>query len=185
MEMMTTFAGKNLDDPDLDPIWQALDERSALVLLHPYHVLGAERLTRYYLWNALGNPIETALALASLIFGGICERFPHIRFLAAHGGGVAPFVIGRWEHAATVRPEMAHLRVSPLELLRTIYVDTLVHGPQELLYLIEILGSERVVLGSDYPFDMGTSEPVSLFGASLNQAVRQHILSGHQNLLQR
>jgi aminocarboxymuconate-semialdehyde decarboxylase len=184
VEIVTHIAGKNLDHPDLEPIWQALDTRGAVVLLHPNHILGVERLTRYYLVNLLGNPVETALALASLAFGGVFERYPRIRFIAAHGGGVAPLVIGRWEHAATVRPELAHLRSSPLALLRHSYVDSIVHGAQELLYLIEVLGAERVVLGSDFPFDMGASTPVSLFGAPLTNDVRQQILVGHRALLE-
>src|SRR5262249_31119958 len=150
---------------------------------HPNYVLGAERLSRYYLMNLLGNPVETAVALASLMFGGVFGRFPHIHFLAAHGGGVAPFVIGRWEHAARVRPELAHLLTSPPELLRHIYVDSIVHGAPELLYLIEKLGAEHIVLGSDFPFDMGVQDPVALFGASLAEDVRQQILAGHQALL--
>jgi aminocarboxymuconate-semialdehyde decarboxylase len=183
MEILTHIAGKNLDHPDLDPAWQVLDARHAIVFIHPNHILGAERLTRYYLINLLGNPTETALALASLAFGGVFERFPHIRFIAAHGGGVAPFVVGRWEHAATVRPELAHLRSSPLSLLRRSYVDTIVHGSPELLYLIEMLGAERIVLGTDFPFDMGAPNAISLFGAPLAEDVRQRILQGHQSLL--
>ena len=183
VEILTQIAGKNLDSPDLDPIWQALDARNAVVLIHPNHVLGIERLTRYYLLNLLGNPVETAVALASLMFGGVFERFPHIRFIAAHGGGVAPFVIGRWEHAASVRPELAHLSASPLDLLRHSYVDSIVHGEPELRYLIEMLGAERIVLGSDFPFDMGTRTPVSLFGTSLTDNVRRLILTGHEDLL--
>jgi aminocarboxymuconate-semialdehyde decarboxylase len=184
VELLTHIVGKNLDSPDLDPVWQALDERQALVFIHPNYVLGVERLTKYYLLNLLGNPVETALALASLMFGGVFERFPHIRFLGAHGGGVAPFVIGRWEHAARVRPELAHLAASPLDLLRHAYVDTIVHGAPELLYLVEMLGAEHIVLGSDFPFDMGVQDPVALFGASLAEDVRQRILTGHQDLLE-
>jgi aminocarboxymuconate-semialdehyde decarboxylase len=184
VEILTQVAGKNLDSPDLNPVWQALDERNAVVFIHPLHVLGAERLTRYYLTNLLGNPVETAVALASLIFGGVLERFPRIRFLAAHGGGVVPFVIGRWQHGAQVRPELKHLSASPLESLRHIYVDTIVHGASELDYLIKMLGAERIVLGSDIPFDMGVEDPVALFGASLAEDVRRQILTGHQDLLQ-
>jgi aminocarboxymuconate-semialdehyde decarboxylase len=154
-----------------------------MVFIHPLDVLGAERLTKYYLRNLLGNPAETAVALASLMFGGVFERFPHIRFLAAHGGGVAPFVIGRWELGARVRPELAHLAASPLELLRQSYVDSIVHGAPELCYLIEMLGAERIVLGSDTPFDMGTRDPSALFGATLPDELRRTILAGHQDLL--
>jgi aminocarboxymuconate-semialdehyde decarboxylase len=184
VELLTHIVGKNLDSPDLEPVWQALDARQAHVFLHPNYVLGVERLTKYYLLNLLGNPVETALALACPMFGGVFERFPHIRFLAAHGGGVAPFVVGRWQHAAQVRPELAHLAASPLDLLRHTYVDTIVHGAPELLYLVDMLGAERIVLGSDFPFDMGTKEPVSLFGATLPDDVRQRILTGHQDLLE-
>ena len=183
VEILTQIAGKNLDQPDLEPVWQALDARHAVVLIHPLDVLGAERLTRYYLRNLLGNPAETAVALACLAFSGVLERFPHIRFIAAHGGGVAPFVIGRWEHGARVRPELAHLPASPLTLLRQMYVDSLVHGAPELRYLIEMLGADRIVLGSDTPFDMGTRDPAALFGATLPDDVRQAILAGHQDLL--
>jgi aminocarboxymuconate-semialdehyde decarboxylase len=183
VEILTQIAGKNLDSPDLEPVWQALDARHALLLIHPLDVLGAERLTRYYLRNLLGNPIETAVALACLAFSGVLERFPHIRFLAAHGGGVAPFVIGRWEHGAQVRPELAHLSASPLTLLRHTYVDSLVHGAPELRYLVEILGADRIVLGTDTPFDMGTRDPAALFGAKLPDELRQTILAGHHDLL--
>ena len=182
VEILTYMAGKNLDSPDLDPIWQALDERHALVLIHPNDVLGSERLTKYYLRNLLGNPVETALALACLIFGGVIDRFPHIRFIAAHGGGAAPFLIGRWKHGAQVRPELAHLSASPLDLLRRVYVDSIVHGASELLYLIEIMGAERIVLGSDAPFDMGLQRPAALFGATLSDDQRLSILAGHQSL---
>jgi aminocarboxymuconate-semialdehyde decarboxylase len=155
IEILTHLAGKNLDHPDLDQVWHTLNDRQAVVLIHPHDVLGAERLKQHYLWNLLGNPVETAQALASLAFGGVFDRFPRIRFIASHGGGVAPFVVGRWQHAANVRPELAHLSASPLDLLRHVYVDSIVHGPQELLYLIETLGADRIVLGTDLPFDMG------------------------------
>jgi len=183
IEILTHIMGKNLDHPDLEPVWQALDERHAVVLIHPDKVLGAERLTQYYLWNLLSNPVETAQALASLAFGGVFDRFPHIRFIAAHGGGAAPFLVGRWERGATVRPELAHLRTSPPDLLRHVYVDSIVHGSQQLRYLIEMLGAERIVLGSDFPFDMGTREPVALFGTPLDDDERQLILVGHQDLI--
>nr|BBH93226.1 amidohydrolase [Thermogemmatispora argillosa] len=185
IEMLTRVNDWNLDAPELEPVWQALDARRALVFIHPLEVLGAERLTRYYLRNLLGNPAETAFALASLLFGGVVERYPQIRFLAAHGGGVAPFVIGRWQHGARVRPELAHLRASPLTLLRRIYVDSLVHDGEALRYLVSVLGAERVVLGSDLPFDMGTRTPVALFGAELAPPERLQILSGHADLLAR
>jgi aminocarboxymuconate-semialdehyde decarboxylase len=184
VEVNTHIAGKNLDDPDLEPIWQTLDDLHAVVFIHPNDVLGAERMSRYYLTNLLGNPVETALAVASLAFGGIFTRFPRIRFIAAHGGGVAPFVLGRWEHGAHVRPELVMLTESPLALLRHIYMDSIVHGAPELLYLIDILGADRIVLGSDIPFDMGTRDSTSLFGAALPDDIRQCILANHQDLLQ-
>ncbi|WP_376794909.1 amidohydrolase family protein [Thermogemmatispora sp.] len=183
VEILTRVNAWNLDAPELEPVWQALAARQALVFIHPLEVLGAERLTRYYLRNLLGNPAETAFALASLLFGGVVERYPQIRFVAAHGGGVAPFVIGRWQHGARVRPELAHLGETPLALLRRIYVDSLVHGAQPLRYLVALLGAERVVLGSDWPFDMGTREPVALFGAGLAPQEQQCILQGHTDLL--
>jgi aminocarboxymuconate-semialdehyde decarboxylase len=183
IEILTHVMGKNLDHPDLQPIWSALDERRAVVLIHPDRVLGAERLTQHYLWNLLGNPVETAVALASLAFGGILDRFPHIRFIAAHGGGVAPFLVGRWQRGALVRPELAHLHTSPLAMLRHIYVDSLVHGALQLQYLVDLLGAERVVPGSDFPFDMGTRELTALFDASLSEHIRGKLLADHGDLI--
>lgn len=185
IEILTHIMGKNLDAPDLDPVWQALNARAAIVFLHPNYVLGMERLTKYYLLNLLGNPVETAQALASLMFGGVLDRFPRIRFLAAHGGGVAPYLIGRWQHAAHVRPELAHLATSPLDLLRHMYADTIVHGAPELRYLIETVGAEHIALGTDFPFDMGVQDPIALFGTNLPEDVRQQILAGPPDLLGR
>ena len=182
VEMVTQIAGKTLDDPALDAIWRELDTRHALILLHPYRALGTERQARSINRNVPGNTVEMALALVCLAFGGVFKRFPHIRFLAAHGGGMTPFAVGCWEHAAE-HTELAHLRSSPLALLRHCYADSIVHGTHELRYLIEILGAERVVLGSDFPFNMGTSQLAALFDASLDATTRRQILSGHTGLL--
>jgi len=118
-------------------------------------------------------------------FGGVFDRFPHIRFIASHDGGIAPFIVGRWQRGASVRPELAHLSASPLDLLRHTYVDSIVHEPEELLYLIEMLGAEHIVLGSDFSFDMGVRDPIALFGASLSENVRQQILAGPPDLFRR
>jgi aminocarboxymuconate-semialdehyde decarboxylase len=185
VQIPTQVTGWNLDDPQLDPVWQALNARDALVFVHPNEVLGRERLDRYYLWNLIGNPTETAVALASLMFGGVIERFPRIRFLAAHGGGSAPYLLGRWEHAARIRPDLAHLSATPRELFKRVYVDSVVHGPGELRYLIEVIGAERILLGTDVPFDMGVADPVALYGANLPGDAVERIRRGHQELVTR
>jgi aminocarboxymuconate-semialdehyde decarboxylase len=185
VQVPTQVNGWNLDDPELEPVWAALNARDALVFIHPNEVLGRERLDRYYLWNLIGNPTETAIALASLMFGGVIERYPRIRFVAAHGGGSASYLLGRWEHAARVRPDLAHLSATPRELFNRVYVDSIVHGPGELSYLIDVIGVERILLGTDAPFDMGVSDPVALYGANLPGDAVEQILRGHQELVTR
>jgi aminocarboxymuconate-semialdehyde decarboxylase len=185
VQIPTHVNGRNLDDPHFEPVWAALNARDALVFIHPNEVLGRERLDRYYLWNLIGNPTETAVALASLMFGGVIERYPRIRFIAAHGGGATPYLLGRWEHAARVRPDLAHLSATPRELFRSVYVDTIVHGPGELRYLVEAIGADRILLGTDTPFDMGVTDPVALFDADLPKETVDRILGGHQELLAR
>jgi aminocarboxymuconate-semialdehyde decarboxylase len=142
-------------DPTLDPLWTVLDAAGSFVLLHP----GASpdpRLEPFYLTNLLGNPYETALAVAGLVFGNVLPRFPDIRFCLCHGGGVTAAVAGRWQRGAdTSRPGIEPLASPPRDLLRRCYVDDLVHDPAMLGLVESTFGADHVLIGSDWPFPMG------------------------------
>jgi aminocarboxymuconate-semialdehyde decarboxylase len=149
--------GRNLDDPALEPLWAAANELGAFVMVHPTQVAGAERLGSYYLANLIGNPLDTTIAAACLVFAGVVARYPGIKFLMVHGGGFVPYQAGRFRHGWHVRPEpRATLKAPPDDSLNRLYFDTIVHDPSALQFLVSSAGASRVLLGSDYPFDMGT-----------------------------
>jgi aminocarboxymuconate-semialdehyde decarboxylase len=159
MQIGSNINGKNLDDPEFEPLWQVANQHSAFCMVHPANVAGIDRLKNYYLQNLIGNPLDTTIAAASLVFGGVIERFPKIKFYMVHGGGFTPYQAGRWQHGWHVRPEpQKHLKVPPAETIRTFYWDTILHGQPALKFLVEEFGASHVMLGSDYPYDMGTFE---------------------------
>jgi len=172
--------GKNLDDPALAPLWKTADELSAFIMVHPTQVAGADRLKSYYLANLIGNPLDTTIAAACLVFGGVVERHPAIKFFMVHGGGFAPYQAGRWSHGWEVRAEpKVHLKVPPAAAVRSLYFDTILHGKPALEFLVATFGASHVLLGSDYPYDMGTLECVRQVRAlSIPEADRTTILSG-------
>jgi aminocarboxymuconate-semialdehyde decarboxylase len=171
--------GRNLDDPALEPLWAAAHELGALIMIHPTQVAGAERLKSYYLVNLIGNPLDSTIAAASLVFGGVVTRYPNIKFLFVHGGGFVPYQFGRFCHGWQVRPEpKAQLKEPPDAALERLWFDTILHAKAPLEYLVASAGASRVVLGSDYPFDMGTLDCVRQVRAlSVPQADKETILS--------
>jgi aminocarboxymuconate-semialdehyde decarboxylase len=158
--------GRELDDPSLAPFWATAEELGAAVLIHPWGCTLGERLNAYYLFNTVGNPTETALALSRLIFSGVLERHPALRVWSAHGGGYLGSCIARAEHAWHARADARSTQAPPSELLRRTYVDSLVYEPEQLRHLVAVLGPDRVTLGSDYPFDMGVPDPLDRLEAA-------------------
>ena len=153
--------GRNLDHPELEPIWTAASELDVLLLIHPVNVGAAERLRSYYLNNLIGNPLDTTIAAACLVFGGVLERHPKLKVCLVHGGGFVPYQAGRWAHGWQVRPEpKVNLKQSPEPWIERFYYDTILHSTENLAFLIGSAGPKRVMLGSDYPYDMGTGECV-------------------------
>jgi aminocarboxymuconate-semialdehyde decarboxylase len=153
--------GRNLDHPELEPLWTAASELDALLLIHPVNVGAAERLRSYYLNNLIGNPLDTTIAAACLVFGGVLERHPKLKVCLVHGGGFVPYQAGRWAHGWQVRPEpKVNLKQSPEPWIERFYYDTILHSTDNLAFLIKSAGPKRVLLGSDYPYDMGTGECV-------------------------
>ncbi len=150
----TNIGGANLDDPRFEPFWSASEELSAPVILHPLSTAISERVKPYYLANLIGNPFDTMIAASSLIFGGVMDRHPRLRVVLLHGGGYFPHGIGRLDHGFNVRPETKKARSEPSSYLRRFYYDTIVFNPKILRALVEMVGQDRIVIGSDYPFDM-------------------------------
>ncbi|MCS0504289.1 amidohydrolase family protein [Ancylobacter mangrovi] len=153
--------GRNLDDPALEPVWATADELGAFILIHPQKPAAGERSREFYLKNLIGNPLETTIAGASLVFSGVLERHPGLRICLVHGGGFLPFQLGRMVHGWKERPECRRfLKESPEASIRRLHFDTLTHFGPALRYLTDTFGADHVLLGSDYPFDMGTLEGV-------------------------
>jgi len=178
--------GKNLDEPALEPVWAAANDLKAFIMVHPTQVAGADRLKSYYLTNFIGNPLDSTIAAASLVFGGVIERFPNIKFLFVHGGGFVPYQIGRFSHGWKVRPEpQLKLKSPPDASFGKLFFDTILHGKPALEFLVSSCGPARIVLGSDYPYDMGTFECVRQVRAlSVSDADKDTMLSrGPLNLV--
>lgn len=161
--MGSCIGDTDLSDRSLFPVYEAIEAAGLPIFLHPLKVIGMQdRLKPYFLYNLLGNPFDTAVAAAHLIFGGILDRFPKLDFVLPHAGGALPFLIGRLQHGWTVRPELAHMQQGPETYLRRFYYDTIAHSDDALAYLIKAVGPDRVLLGSDYCFDMGYERPVQV-----------------------
>jgi len=177
----SNIGGKNLDDPSFEPVWAAAEELDAFMMIHPGNVAGADRLRSYYLGNLIGNPLDTTIAGACLIFGGVLERHPKLNFIMSHGGGFIPYQGGRWVHGWEVRPEpKVHVKHSPAPYLDRFLYDTILHAKAPLEFLISSVGANRVFLGSDYPYDMGTGECVrQVRAANISAADRNIILGDH------
>jgi len=151
----TNVQGKNLDEPEFFPFFECARDLGLLIFVHPEDVAAADRLKRYYLTNFIGNPLETTITVASLIFGGVMERLPDLKICFAHGGGYAVFGHHRWAHGQTERKE-AQTTPQPFnDYFRLLHFDTLVHDALTMEYLIRSVGADRALLGTDYPADMG------------------------------
>jgi aminocarboxymuconate-semialdehyde decarboxylase len=174
----------DLDDPSFTPVFARIAAHGVPVFLHPLNVLGGPRVGAYYLHNLLGNPFDNAVAAARLVFGGVLDRFPVLRVCVPHAGGAFPYVLGRLDRGHRVRPECRHLPRPPSAYLDRFYFDTISHAPEALSYLIGLVGAERVMLGSDYCFDMGYEDPVGVLkGVDLAPADRARILGGNARRL--
>lgn len=169
----------NLNAASLFPVFALAEQLGAAVFVHPWEMLGAKELSQYWMPWLVGMPAETTRAIASLVFGGVLEKLPKLRIAFAHGGGSFPATIGRLEQGFLCRPDLVAVdnAVNPRVYLKRIVVDALVHDARALQYLIDVMGSNRVALGSDYPFPLGEAEPGSLIRSmNLAKSVQEDLL---------
>ena len=162
-EITSPVNGKNLDEPSMRVFWAKAQELDVPIFIHPAGVPGLEeRLGGYYLTNLIGNPMDTTIAAASLIFGGVLKEFPRLKVYLAHGGGACPYIRYRWDHGWKVRPEgKVNIERPPSEYFKQLYFDSLTHGAPALSFLAGTVGPQRIMLGTDYPFDMGNYNSVA------------------------
>lgn len=183
VEIATTVAGVDLDDPELGEFWATAEDLRCLVLIHPYQPLAGRDLGRYFLDNIIARPAESTIALAYLVFGGVLDAHPDLRPVFVHGGGFAPWQSGRWSRAFETSRHLVGSRITthPRELLARVHFDTVMHDPTMLRALVDWAGPERVVLGSDHPFPMGDPLPVDSLDAldGLTAADRALVAGGN------
>ncbi|MEK7483691.1 MAG: amidohydrolase family protein, partial [Planctomycetota bacterium] len=172
--------GLNLGEQSFFPFFEACESLGTCIFIHPWDMLGKDRHKKYWMSWLVGMPAETATAICSMIFGGVFERFPKLRVAFAHGGGSFPSTLGRIEHGFQARPDICAIDnpVNPRQYLGKFYLDSLVHDPQMLHYLIALVGAEKIALGTDYPFPLGENEPGQLIESmSLDSQVKERLLS--------
>ena len=164
VEIASAYPGRDLSHNQFEPFWSLAEELGAVILIHPLGSTLGERTLPYYLSNIIGMPLDTTLALSHLIFSGVFDRHPHLQVCAVHGGGYFPSYIGRFDHGYQVRPESRTMQQPPSEYLQKIYFDTVVFRPDLLQGLINRAGISQVVVGTDFPFDMGDYDLDTLLG---------------------
>jgi len=181
IEIGTHINGWNLDDPRLFPIFEAAQDLGAAIFVHPWEMLGRDRMSKYWLPWLVGMPAETSLSICSMIFGGVFERLPRLRVAFAHGGGAFPATLGRIEHGFNVRPDLVAVDndINPRSYIDRFYIDSLVHDPDMLLYMIKLMGAEQIALGSDYPFPLGEHVPGKMIESmNLDEKTTARLLHG-------
>lgn len=181
VEIATNINGRYFDDPGFNPFWEAAQALDALIFVHPNQVVGADRMKEFNLANLIGNPTDTSLAFAKLIFSGVLERYPRLRFLLAHAGGFLPYTWGRLDRGYRIQDSAsAKIPKAPGEYIKLLNFDTITHSTMALEYLVANFGADHVVLGSDYPYDMGDPEPVaSLRAARIDYSSLEQIASAN------
>jgi aminocarboxymuconate-semialdehyde decarboxylase len=177
----TEINGMELSDPSLEPFWDAAEQLGTMIYVHPQGSTHPQRLGSYYMTNVVGNPLETTLAMSHLIQSGVIARHPGLKFYFAHGGGFLPFYVGRFDHAWRERKECReHTDGPPSTFLPNLWFDTVVFAPEQIRTLVDIAGAEKVMLGTDRPYDMGEPDPVALVNQveGLSDAERETIMGG-------
>jgi len=161
VQILTNVAGRELSHPSLAPFWAKAAKLGVLVVIHPNGFTQADRLSRFYFNNVIGNPLDTSIALHYLIFDGVLERHPDLKILAVHGGGYLAAYSGRMDHAWGARSDCrGDLPNPPSSYLEKVYFDSVVFTPHQLKHLVEVFGTANILMGTDYPYDMAESDPI-------------------------
>ncbi|MFO1363663.1 MAG: amidohydrolase family protein [Burkholderiales bacterium] len=183
----TEVLGKELSDPSFFPVYERIEASGLPLFLHPVFVIGHQRLAAHYLTNLLGNPFETAIAAAYLVFGGVLDRFPRLDVVLPHAGGAFPWLVGRLNRGWEKRADLKHIAHPPLEYLRRFHYDTIGYSDAVLEFLVRHVGADRVVMGSDYCFPIAYEQPVTnVTGNSLiDEAAKALIVEGNARRLLR
>lgn len=182
IEISTNVAGTDLDHARLAPFWEGVADLDLLVVLHPHGFTQGQRLGDYYLANVIGNPLDSTVALSRLIYAGVLERHQDLKLCVVHGGGYLPFYSARMDHAWQVRPEAReHIPNPPTTYLERVHFDTVLFDPDDVARLVTRYGADHVLLGTDYPYDMGETDPVGLVhrAPELTAAERGLVLGGN------
>ena len=181
VQILTNVNGKELSDAAFAPFWSKAEELGMLVVIHPNGFTEASRLSRFYFNNVIGNPLETTIALHYLIFDGVLERHPNLKILAVHGGGYLASYAGRIDHAWGARSDShGSLPHPPSTYLRRLYFDTVVFTPGQLRELVRLYGADHILMGTDYPFDMGEYDPIGhVCAAELDAELTAAICGGN------
>jgi len=167
VQILTNVAGRELSHPTFAPFWAKAEQLDVLVVLHPNGFTDADRLSRFYFNNVIGNPLDTSIALHYLIFDGVLERHPNLKILAVHGGAYLAAYSGRIDHAWGARSDCrGTLPNPPTSYLKKLYFDAVVFTPHQLKYLVEVFGADRILMGTDYPYDMAESDPIGHLAAA-------------------
>ncbi len=170
IEIGTNINNRNLNHPDLHPFYEAAQDLNMSLFVHPWQMMGMSEMNQYWLPWLVGMPAETSRAICSMIFGGIFEKFPKLRVAFAHGGGTFPYTLGRIEKGFLERPDLCAIdsNSNPVDSIGKFYVDSIVHSQEALSFLINIMGSNSIMLGSDYPFPLGEENPGDLIEANIS-----------------
>ncbi len=180
LEIGSNINGVNLSDEKFFPFYEAAEKLNCSLFIHPWEMMGEDKMQKYWLPWLVGMPGETSRAICSLIFGGVFEKFPKLKVAFAHGGGSFPFTIGRIEHGFTVRPDLVAIDnpINPRNYLGKFWVDSLVHDPKALNFLVDLMGEDFVCLGTDYPFPLGELEPGQLIeSTNYSETLKDKLLS--------
>jgi aminocarboxymuconate-semialdehyde decarboxylase len=181
VQVATYFGGQRfLDHESLFPFWEAVSDKGVLVYVHPYDEAPPAGTKEFFLHNVVNYPLQTAIAIPRMIFAGVFDRFPRLTICFPHGGGYLPYQFGRIRRAAEVRPEPKSLGYAgdPLDVMKRFYFDTILHNPASIRYLADMVGADRLVMGSDYPFDMNDPDPVASVRAALPEQVQAAVTGG-------
>ncbi|MBI4292571.1 MAG: amidohydrolase [Betaproteobacteria bacterium] len=184
--MATHVRERELSDPAFFPVYERIEALGMPVFLHPVQVIGHQRLSAHYLTNLLGNPFESAIAAAHLIFGGVLDRFARLTFCLPHAGGAFPWLVGRLHRGWEKRSELRHLQLEgPVAYLRRFYYDTVGYSEHVLEYLSNVIGADRVLMGSDYCFPIAYEQPVEVVISHprLSEQTKQDIVAGNARRL--